>query len=80
MRSEFKIRINSIKDAAIFTNICNHFKSDIDLYIGSVCRDAKSLNSNINFIGKNNLFVKINCDDKRVVELFKDEIKLWIEE
>ncbi len=78
--SNFRIKLDSIDEAIDFTNTCNHFEEDIDLYAGSVCRDAKSLNSNIEFIGRNDLFVKININNKNIINSFEKSIEKWIVE
>lgn len=43
MRSEFKVRINTIDRVKMFVNICNTFDDDIDLSHGRYMIDAKSL-------------------------------------
>lgn len=77
--TKFKIRLNTAKETALFVNVCMHYDCPIDCQVDRVIVDGKSIMGMINFIGKI-VTVSFNCNDKRVVELFKDEIKLWIEE
>ena len=75
-----KIRLNNITDVINFTNICNQYKGDIDLYIGSIHRDAKSFNSNLEFIGQKDLCVVNNFGDKNIIADFENDIRKWIVE
>lgn len=77
--TKFKIRLNTAKETALFVNVCMHYDCPIDCQVDRVIVDGKSIMGMVNFIGKI-VTVSFNCNDKRVVELFKDEIKLWIEE
>ena len=77
--TKFKIRLNTAKETALFVNVCMHYDCMVDCQLDRVIIDGKSIMGMVNFIGKV-VDVKFYCDDSRVVELFKDEIKLWIEE
>ena len=77
--TKFKIRLNTAKETALFVNVCMHYDCPIDCQVDRVIIDGKSIMGMVNFIGKV-VTVSINCDDARVVNIFKDEIKLWIEE
>lgn len=77
--TKFKIRLNTAKETALFVNVCMHYDCPIDCLVDRIIVDGKSIMGMVNFIGKI-VTVAFNCDDERVVELFKDEIKLWIEE
>lgn len=77
--AKFKIRLNTAKETALFVNSCMHYDCPIDCQVDRIIVDGKSIMGMVNFIGKV-VTVSFNCDDERVVELFKDEIKLWIEE
>lgn len=77
--TKFKIRLNTAKETALFVNVCMHYDCPIDCQVDRVIVDGKSIMGMVNFIGKI-VTVSFNCNDKRVVKLFKDEIKLWIEE
>ena len=77
--AKFKIRLNTAKETALFVNVCMHYDCPIDCLVDRIIVDGKSIMGMVNFIGKI-VTVSFNCDDERVVGLFKDEIKLWIEE
>lgn len=75
----FKIKLDTPQNVALFVTACMHYDCDIICKCGNLDSDCKSLIGMINFIGKNT-DVYFNCDDQRVVELFKEEIQLWIKE
>lgn len=75
----FKVKLDTAQNVALFVTVCMHYDCDIICTSGSLDGDCKSLIGMMNFIGKNTE-VCFNCDDERVVELFRDEIKLWIAE
>ena len=79
--AKFKIKLNTAKETALFVNVCMHYDCDIDCKAdkANIIFDAKSIMGMINLIGKD-IEVSFNCDDERVVELFKDEIRLWVVE
>lgn len=77
--AKFTIRLNTAKETALFVNVCVHYDCTIDCQVDRVIIDGKSIMGMVNFIGKI-VDVKFYCDDERVVNLFKDEIQLWIKE
>ena len=79
--AKFKIRLNTAKDTALFVNVCVHYDCDIDCKArdSNIVFDAKSIMGMVNLVGKD-VDISFNCDDQRVVKLFKDEIQLWIKE
>ena len=77
--AKFKIRLNTAKETALFVNVCVHYDCPIDCQVDRIIVDGKSIMGMVNFLGKI-VTISFNCDDERVVVLFKDEIKLWIEE
>ena len=79
--AKFKVRLNTAKETALFVNVCMHYDCDIDCkaHDSNIVFDAKSIMGMVNLIGKD-IEVSFNCDDERVVDLFKDEIQLWIKE
>lgn len=79
--AKFKVRLNTAKETALFVNVCVHYDCDIDCKVhnSNIVIDAKSIMGMVNLIGKD-VDVSFNCDDQRVAELFKDEIRLWIKE
>lgn len=79
--AKFKVRLNTAKETALFVNVCMHYDCDIDCkaHDSNIVFDAKSIMGMVNLIGKD-VDISFNCDDQRVVKLFKDEIQLWIKE
>lgn len=79
--AKFKIRLNTAKETALFVNVCMHYDCDVDCraYDSNIVFDGKSIIGMVNLIGKD-IDVSFNCDDQRVIKLFKDEIQLWIKE
>lgn len=75
----FKIKLDTPQNVALFVTACMHYDCDIICKCGNLDSDCKSLIGMINFIGKD-ANVYFNCNDQRVVELFKEEIQLWIKE
>ena len=75
----FKIKLDTPQNVALFVTACMHYDCDIICKYGNLDSDCKSLIGMINFIGKD-ANVYFNCNDQRVVELFKEEIQLWIKE
>lgn len=75
---KLKVKLNTAKEIALFVNVCVHYDCDITCRYGRYDIDAKSIGM-VNFIGKE-IEVLFNCDDERVVDLFTDEIGLWIVE
>lgn len=74
---KLKVKLNTAKEIALFVNVCVHYDCDITCRYGRYDIDAKSIVGMVNFIGKE-IEVSFNCDDSRVVDLFVDEISLWI--
>lgn len=77
--TKFRIKLNTAKEVMLFVNVCAKFDCDIICINGRYHIDGKSIMGMINFIGKE-IEVDFKCSDMRVVELFKDEIAIWIEE
>ena len=75
----FKIKLDTPQNVALFVTACMHYDCDIICKCGNLDSDCKSLIGMINFIGKD-ANVYFNYNDQRVVELFKEEIQLWIKE
>lgn len=77
--AEFKVRLNTTKDIMLFVSVCANFDCDINCTYGRYQIDGKSIMGMVNLVDKD-IEVSFNCDDERVVDLFKDEIQLWIKE
>ena len=75
----FKVKLDTAQNVALFVTVCMHYDCDIICKSGSLDGDCKSLIGMINFIDKD-ANVYFNCDDQRVVKLFKEEIQLWVKE
>ena len=75
----FKVKLDTAQNVALFVTVCMHYDCEIKRKSGSLDGDCKSLIGMINFIGKD-ANVYFNCDDQRVVKLFKEEIQLWVKE
>lgn len=74
------VEFNSVSDAVIFTQICNKYNFDIDVYVGSILRDAKSLNSNLEFIGYGHINIDAHTNDPILIQQLKKDIRTWIVE
>lgn len=71
------VKFTTVNDVALFTTACDKYEEDIDIYVGHMCFDAKSLGANINIIGKEAKVV-IHTDNVSVENNFREDIKLWI--
>lgn len=80
MENQFKIRIGSINDAALFVKKCNEFEENIDYIKGRYVIDAKSLMGVLSVDLNESGTIKIHTDDRKVINKFKEEITLWTEE
>lgn len=76
---KFQVRLNTAKETALFVNVCMHYDCDIDCKArdSNIVFDAKSIMGMVNLVGKD-VDISFNCSDRRVIELFKDDIQLWI--
>lgn len=77
MRSEFKVRINTIDRVKMFVNICNTFDDDIDLSHGRYMIDAKSVMGIFSFDITRDLVVKIHTKDLNELARFNEEMKVF---
>lgn len=75
-----KIKLNSMKDVALFIDKCSLFDVDIDYKVDKYVIDAKSLMGILSISLGREAIVTINTDDKRMIDTFIDELKLWIVE
>lgn len=80
MENIFKIKLGSVNDAALFVKKCGEFIEDIDYIHGRYVIDAKSimgvLSTAIGEVSK----VEIHTDNVEVINKFKEEMKLWMED
>lgn len=75
-----KIKLNSMKDVALFIDKCSLFDVDIDYKVDKYVIDAKSLMGILSISLGREAIVTINTDDKRMIDTFIDELNLWIVE
>lgn len=75
----FKIKLGSVNDAALFVRKCGEFKEDIDYIHGRYVIDAKSIMGIMSTDLRDVAMVSIHTEDAEVVEKFRKEILLWME-
>lgn len=81
MVNEFKVRLNNTTDVALFCTECSKFSdADIDYSVGRYVIDGKSIMGLLSTTLGKIAVVKINTDDKRMINNFIDSVKLWIVE
>lgn len=80
MKNQFKIRIGSINDAALFVKKCSEFEENIDYIKGRYVIDAKSLMGVLSVDLSDFGTIEIHTDDEKVINKFKEEMRLWMEE
>lgn len=77
---ELKIKLHSVNDVAMFVKVCERFEEDIDYKHGRYVIDAKSIMGVLSTAIGNVALVNILTDNNKVIENFKEEIKLWVVE
>ena len=80
MKNQFKIRIGSINDAALFVKKCSEFEENIDYIKGRYVIDAKSLMGVLSVDLRDFGTIEIHTDDNEIINKFKEEMKLWMED
>lgn len=81
MRNEFKVCLNNTTDVALFCTECSKFAdADIDYSVGRYVIDGKSIMGLLSTTLGNVAVVRINTDDKEMINSFTDSVKLWIVE
>lgn len=80
MKNQFKIRIGSINDAALFVKKCSEFEENIDYIKGRYVIDAKSLMGVLSVDLSDFGEVRIYTDREDSINKFKEEMTLWMEE
>ncbi len=76
----FKIKLGSVNDAALFVKKCGEFEEDIDYIHGRYIIDAKSIMGIMSTDLTDKATIQIQTDDIKIIEKFKEEITLWLEE
>lgn len=80
MENQFKIKLGSVNDAALFVRKCGEFEEDIDYIHGRYVIDAKSIMGIMSTDLRDVAKVSIHTEYAEVVEKFKEEISLWMED
>lgn len=80
IKNGIKVKLNSMKDVALFIDKCSLFDVDIDYKVDRYVIDAKSLMGILSISLGREAIVTINTDDKRMIDTFIDELNLWIVE
>lgn len=78
--TKFKIRLETVKNVALFVAVCGEYKFDVDVCIGRYVIDGKSLMGMLSFSADRVADVTIHTKDENEVEKFKDDISLWLVE
>ena len=76
----FKIILGIVNDAALFVKKCGEFEEDIDYIHGRYIIDAKSIMGIMSTDLTDKATIQIQTDDIKIIEKFKEEITLWLEE
>lgn len=76
----FKIKLGSVNDAALFVKKCGEFEEVIDYIHGRYIIDAKSIMGIMSTDLTDKATIQIQTDDIKIIEKFKEEITLWLEE
>lgn len=80
MRDSVKVKLNGIKSAEEFSNICKMYDEDISYIIGRYTIDAKSILGLLSTTLGKVAEVKIQTKDLKIKDLFFDSINSWIVE
>lgn len=80
MNNIFKIKLNSVNNAALFVKKCDEFEEDIDYIHGRYVIDAKSIMGIMSTDLGESVKVEIHTDNVEIIAKFKEEISLWMED
>lgn len=80
MNNIFKIKLNSVNNAALFVKKCGGFEEDIDYIHGRYVIDAKSIMGIMSTDLGESAKVEIHTDNIETIAKFKEEISLWMED
>lgn len=75
-----KIKLGTVKNAALFSSICADYDCDVDLMYQKYTIDGKSLMGVLSISPDHICEVEIHTSDETVKEKFKDDMSLWIVE
>ena len=77
MNNIFKIKLNSVNNAALFVKQCGEFE---DYIHGRYVIDAKSIMGIMSTDLGESAKVEIHTDNIEIITKFKEEISLWMED
>lgn len=74
---QYRIRLETANNAALFVTICNEFGCDIDAECGRYVLDAKSIMGVLSVGLDRELLITLHTDNLSVADEFEEAIKLW---
>lgn len=77
MNNEFIVKLPTMNDIALFVAKCGKFEEDIFYIVGRYTVDAKSIMGVMSTSFEKPATVRIETENKRVIDTFMDEIALW---
>lgn len=69
---KIQIKFNDVTDVSKFVHLVSQYDSDVDLYCGSYCVDAKSILGIMTIDLRNQMWVTCNGDREEKEQLSKD--------
>jgi len=69
---KIQIKFNDVTDVTKFVHLVSRYNSDVDLYCGSYCVDAKSILGIMTIDLRNRMWVTCNGDRREKEQLTKD--------
>lgn len=75
---DFKIKLETANNAALFVAKCGTYDCDIDLYFGRYLIDAKSLMGVLSTGLDHVCHVRIHAEDENLIKKFKKDISIWM--
>lgn len=75
---KFKIRLDTVNNAALFVAKCSEYKCDIDYSYDRYVIDAKSLMGVLSTGLEHTCMVEIHTDDAKLADRFRKSVAMWI--
>lgn len=69
---KLEVRFKDVKDVNKFVHLVSKYDSDIDLYCGSYCVDAKSILGIMTMDLRNTMWITSNCKQSEKERLLED--------
>lgn len=69
---KLEVRFKDVKDVSKFVHLVSKYDSDIDLYCGSYCVDAKSILGIMTMDLRNTMWITSNCKQSEKERLLED--------